>query len=406
MGESMRVLVATTAGPGHFSALQPFATALRDAGHDVKVAAPASFSPAVQRAGFNHIVLADAPPEEIGPVFARLPHLSMEEANAVVFRDIFCGIDARAALPAMQAAVDRWRPDVILREPAEFSSYVVASRTGIPHVQLALSLASGAMEEFMLPLVEEPLRILGAVGGVEGLLAEPIFSTVPPSIESTDQPAARPIYRFRHMERAASQAGLPTEWWDDSSAPLVYMTFGSVAAAIGFFPDFYRGALEALADLPVLVLLTVGEAGDPEQIQPIPRNAHVERWWPQEEVMAGCSAMVTHGGFGTTLLGLAAGVPMVMLPLFAIDQFANAGAVEAAEAGIALQGGPAALQALRSALQQVLSDGSHRIAARRLADEIARLPAPQQCIPILEALARGDEPVFRPVHPDTGSLEA
>jgi hypothetical protein len=47
----------------------------------------------------------------------------------------------------MPAVADQWRPDVILRETAEFASYVVADGTGIPHIQVAMSLA--AVEAFM-----------------------------------------------------------------------------------------------------------------------------------------------------------------------------------------------------------------------------------------------------------------
>jgi hypothetical protein len=36
----------------------------------------------------------------------------MEAANAVIVSEVFCGIDARAALPAMQAVVDDWRPEL------------------------------------------------------------------------------------------------------------------------------------------------------------------------------------------------------------------------------------------------------------------------------------------------------
>jgi hypothetical protein len=84
----MRVLVATTAGPGHFAALAPFAAAVRNAGHAVRVAAPASFQAEVHKAGFEHAALADPPSDEIGPLFARLPGLPMDEANAVVVRDV------------------------------------------------------------------------------------------------------------------------------------------------------------------------------------------------------------------------------------------------------------------------------------------------------------------------------
>ena len=50
----MRVLAATTAGPGHFAGLLPFALACARAGHEVRVAAPASFARAVHRAGLPH----------------------------------------------------------------------------------------------------------------------------------------------------------------------------------------------------------------------------------------------------------------------------------------------------------------------------------------------------------------
>jgi UDP:flavonoid glycosyltransferase YjiC (YdhE family) len=380
----MRVLVATTAGAGHFAPLVPFAAALRDAGHAVRVAAPAAFAPVVRRAGFDHVPLADPPPAEIGPVFARLPSLSLEAANAVIVREVFCGIDARAALPAMQAEADQWRPDVILRETAEFASYLVAERTGVPHVQVAMSLA--AVEAFMHPLVDQPLRTLGSPSGWAGVAAAPRLTLVPASLEDPDQPAARPSHRFRQPMLPASVPDVPRAWWPASGAPLVYVTFGSVAANLGFFPDFYRAMLTALADLPVRILLTLGEAGDPEQLRPLPANVHVERWWPQEQVMPRAAAMVTHGGFGTTLLGLSTGLPMVVVPLFAVDQYATARRIQAVGAGIALEDGATAPARVHSALDQVLTDGAYRTAARRVAGEIAQLPHPSACVAVLEAL--------------------
>jgi len=45
----MRVLVSTTANDGHFGPLQPFARACTAAGHEVRVAAPASYGGALAR---------------------------------------------------------------------------------------------------------------------------------------------------------------------------------------------------------------------------------------------------------------------------------------------------------------------------------------------------------------------
>jgi UDP:flavonoid glycosyltransferase YjiC (YdhE family) len=381
----MRVLVATTAGSGHFAPLVPFAGALREAGHAIRVAAPGSFAATVQRAGFAHVPLADGATDELRAVYERLPTLSMEAANAVIVREVFCGIDARAALPTMQGVVDQWRPDLILRETAEISSYVVAEQYAIPHAQVAISLA--ALEDFIQPLVEEPLRMMGAQHGWAGVEAAPHLTLVPASLEEPDRRSASPSYRFRHPAAPVDTPALPRTWWRTTDLPVVYVTLGSVAASVGFFPDFYRAVLAALADLPLRILPTLGEAGDPESLQPIPPNCHVERWWPQEHVMPHAAAMVTHGGFATTMLGLRSGLPMVLAPLFALDQHGMARRVQAVGAGIALQNGPAEPERLRSALEQLLADDAYGKAARRVADEMAQLPPVSASVGLLEGFA-------------------
>ena len=98
--------------------------------------------------------------------------------------------------------------------------------------------------------------------------------------------------------------------------------------------------------------------------------------------------MVTHGGFGTTLLGLSTGLPMVVIPLFASDQYATARRIQAIGAGVALEDGPAASAGVRAALEHVLHDDAYRTAARRVADEIARLPHPSECVVMVEALVK------------------
>ena len=89
--------------------------------------------------------------------------------------------------------------------------------------------------------------------------------------------------------------------------------------------------------------------------------------------MPHAAAMVCHGGFGTVRAGLAAGVPMVVLPLFA-DQPYNARRVAEIGAGIALEGGPAAASDLGEAIDRVLAEPSYRAQAARVAEEHRRLP--------------------------------
>jgi len=50
---------------------------------------------------------------------------------------------------------------------------------------------------------------------------------------------------------------------------------------------------------------------------------HVEAWVPQADALAAATVVVCHGGSGTTFGTLAAGLPLVIVPMFA-DQPANA----------------------------------------------------------------------------------
>jgi UDP:flavonoid glycosyltransferase YjiC (YdhE family) len=381
----VRVLVATTANAGHLGPLAPFAKACVAAGHEVRVAAPGSFAAAIEDIGLTHAPVGEPPEAELAAVFETLPRLSLEEANTVVMRDVFAGIDARAALPGMAAVVRDWRPDLVLRETAEFASYVVAEQRDIPHVHVAIALAG--LEAFAYPLLGEALDRLGSARGVAGLRRAPTFSFVPPTLEDPGSTGDRLVHRFSQEQPPTSGPALPGDL-ALADGSLVYATFGTVAAGVGLFPTLYRSVVDTVADLPVRMLLTIGEGADPDKLEPHPANVHVERFWPQHEVMSEAAGMIGHGGFGTTMSGLRAGVPMVVVPLFALDQHLNARAVERVGAGIALDGGPGAIEGLRDALVRILDDPSYRAAAQGVAAEMANLPTASASVALLEDLAR------------------
>jgi len=398
----MRILFATTRAAGHFGPLIPFAHACRRAGHDVIVAAAGSLAPHVERAGLPHAALRDPSLEALEPIWQRLRRMEPRDANRVVMREVFAGEHAGAALPGMLATMRAWQPDVVLRESCEFASLVAAERLGIPHVHVGIFLATGSVLEWE-PLVD-PLERLRARAGLgpdprpERLWDEPYLTLTPRSLE--DPGDIPPAGTRRFHDPAAPAQPLP-DWWGASDDPLVYVSFGSVAAGAGFFPGLYRAAVDELADLPIRVLLTVGTDADPAELGPVPASVRVERWVPQSAVTPHTAAMVGHGGSGSTLMAMAAGVPVALIPLFA-DQPVNARRVAALGAGIAL--GPVAeggdvttliagtatdgIPALRGAVETLLHEPGHRMAARRVAAEIAALP-PVDAVPeLLADLAR------------------
>jgi len=193
--------------------------------------------------------------------------------------------------------------------------------------------------------------------------------------------------RFRHPAGVASATPEPLgDWWDDEAGPLVYATFGTVAGGLPIAAAAYRVALEAVGGLPVRVVLTTGRELDSALLGPIPTNVHVATWVPQHDVLEHAAVVVCHGGSGTTFGALEAGVPLVIVPMFA-DQPVNARLVAEAGAGIVVAPAdsgpidavarflPESVPRLRAAIETVLADTSYRSAATRIAEEMSALPS-------------------------------
>jgi UDP:flavonoid glycosyltransferase YjiC (YdhE family) len=388
----VRALFTSTRGAGHFNPLVPFARAFERAGHEVMFAAPPDLSAAVEAAGFRFWQF-DPPPEgELGAIWGRVPELPPEEANVVVVRDIFGTLNTSAALPRMRAAVEEWRPDVVLRDPNEYSGALAAEQHGVPHGRIAISLMS--TEQLGSGMVAPALDAIRRAEGLEPdpdgdlLRASPWLSTFPRTLDEGELPDP---HRFHDPAWEEEGDELPDWWPGREGQPLVYVTFGSVA---GQFPQAlpaYGVALSAVADLPVRVLLTVGRDLDRAALPEAPDNVHIEPWVPQQDVLGHASAAVVHGGSGSTLGALAAGVPLVVVPLFA-DQPQNARRVAEVGAGLAVEPNrddiPATIAPLREAIERVLSDASYGERAQHLADELRAEPPVDEAIPLLERLAR------------------
>ena len=88
------------------------------------------------------------------------------------------------------------------------------------------------------------------------------------------------------------------------------------------------------------------------------------------EVLRHAAAVVTHGGHGTVVKALAAGVPMVLLP-HGRDQGDTAVRITVRGAGIALKR-TAQPKAIAAALTKVLQKPSFRASAQQLGESVRR----------------------------------
>jgi UDP:flavonoid glycosyltransferase YjiC (YdhE family) len=111
---------------------------------------------------------------------------------------------------------------------------------------------------------------------------------------------------------------------------------------------------------------------------------------PHAAVLQDTAVLVTHCGHGTTMKGLAAGVPLVCLPM-GRDQNDTAARVAHAGAGIRLK--PSAdAHRIRSAVERVLAEPSYREAAQRMGRAITERDGCVDPVEELEALVAGRVP--------------
>jgi UDP:flavonoid glycosyltransferase YjiC (YdhE family) len=375
----VRVLAACSlGGAGHLNPLLPFLDAARRRGDETLVMAPPTMREMVERAGHPFAPGEEPPEEVVAPIREQLPIAPRVEASILGNRDLFGRLATTAMLPPMERIVAEWAPDLIVRDPCEYASAVVAGRLGVPMVQVGISLAeveSGAIG-VAAPALEDH-----RAGLTDEVRRSPYLTRFPAALDPSTFPTT---VRFREPNVGAAGDPLP-DWWDGSRAPLVYVSFGTVLAHMTFAADVYRVALRAVDDLHARVLLTVGTKFDASELGAVARHVHVESWIDQAQVFGDAALVVCHGGSGTVYGALAAGVPVVVVPVFA-DQFANGRRVARAGAGLVVEpeagadDGPRTVISVddaprvTDAIEAALANPTYRETARGIAAEMASTP--------------------------------
>ena len=392
----MRVLFTTQPGIGMFHPLVPFAHALEAAGHEVTVACADCFRPDVEATGLvalpagidwrNDLMtqaFPDAPPA--GP--ARMPWI-----NA-----LWRYTTARAMVPDLLAIAERWRPDLFVREGLEYGGCLTAELLGVPY-------ASAGAHWF--PLLAPQFVPLDAARSEFGLPPDPTgeqlyrylnLAPMPPRWIAPDEEAP-PTTHF--VRPPSPGVGDGPAWLADmpSGRPLVHVTLGTTE--VTQTPGLYEAILTELRDEPINLVVAVGRHRDPAAFGPQPPHVRVERVVDHGALLPRCDLVVSHGGFSTIMGSLAAGVPLVVIPVQG-DQPRNARRCVDLGVGRMVHAEARESGAIRAATRAVLADSACRTNAQRLREEIAALPGTDRAVELLERLAVDRQPLLAapPVSP-------
>lgn len=375
-----RVLVVCVPATGHLTPLLPLAGEFVAAGDEVLVASGPDVEGAVAAAGLSFRRVCGG----FGDWYATLAQrthgrpgegLAPERVERYFVPRLFGEVGLAAMREGLTGLVAEFAPDLIVFEQHALAAPLVAAESGVPAVQHMIGLHS---DPLVLELTADAVTPAWCGSGLPaprsaGLYRGTTLGIYPPSLDPS--PPGAEVRQLRPTPLPDPTLALPVAL-RQPDRPLVYVTLGT-----SFVDDaLFALILRALADLPVTVLVTVGRGGS--MPADVPGNAVVAEFVPQAAVLPHCAAVVHHAGAGTAFGVLAHGLPSVALPRGA-DNFSVAARM--ARAGAARTVGPDEVGevAVRDAVLAVLGDPSFRRAARRIADEIAAMPAPADVVPLL-----------------------
>ncbi|MCX5262479.1 glycosyltransferase [Streptomyces sp. NBC_00199] len=290
---------------------------------------------------------------------------------------------AEAMAPGVRAAVETFRPDVVVADQQAFAGALVAERLGLPWATSATTSAEFTDPLAGLPKVRQWLdgrltALRAAVGDPAGA-GDPRFSphlvlafstpelagTAPgvPGDGGVPGSGASVCWVGPSVSARPSAAGFPWEWLDAGRAT-VLVTLGTANADVGGrFLDVCRSALRERADRVQGVIVDPGgtlAAREPDKdvliVPSVPQLALLER---------GVGAVVCHAGHNTVCESLWHGIPLVVAPI-RDDQPVVAGQVVDAGAGVRVRFGRVTALRFGAALDSVLDDPGHRAAAVRI----------------------------------------
>jgi hypothetical protein len=262
----------------------------------------------------------------------------------------------------LEPELARLQPDLVVHEWGLPGAAIAAHRAGIPGIWHGFGrmIPEGIGLELPTKNAEAPGR--------------PHLDICPPSLQDKAFLATGDRIELRPVPYSAP-AALPA--WDShrNSRPLIYLTLGTAFGT----PELLTMAIRGLATLDARVVVAAGRVRL-DQLGDVPGNVTVHIWVPQADILPHVDVVVHHGGSGTTLGALTVGAPQLILPQGA-DQFANADALSAAGAALRLLPDELSANAIAEHTWKLLPHhgyATHRDAARAIAEEIARMPSPDE----------------------------
>ena len=247
--------------------------------------------------------------------------------------DMFGRIRVPPMLADLGPILERWRPGLLIHDSAEMAGAIAAEVAGIPHVEHSFGLLRPlAIRRAASDASRRSARLpASATRASAGSAERRISISARPGSSSRRSPSVPSVIRLRLLEIEEPPDPAFEAWLADRDGrPLVYLTLGTVFNDV----DRLRSIVDAIDELDVDIVVTLGPGTDPSIVGARPEHVHVASFIPQPQVLRQEPGHDQPLRLGAMLGAIAASVPVLAVPQGA-DQFMNAGRI--VEAGLGLR---------------------------------------------------------------------
>ncbi|MFB9431651.1 glycosyltransferase [Streptoalloteichus tenebrarius] len=371
------------------------ALAASEAGHEVVFATAETRHAALRSVGLRPVA-AGPSVEETFHFFARQSYgvteglrsgeLSEHQRNDLIAFVTGSFLPRRLTEQLLPVIAD-FAPDLVVWECYNFGAAFAAKLSGTPSLCHGICrITSFDLHDHIVSAARNTgVELLGPDWAPDWghSLGDRLLDIFPPSLQGLDFLAAEYRLELRPESAEAANPGDPVAAWAGTRPrPLVYLTMGTVFGS----EQVLRQAVRGLGELEVDVLVATGPKVRLDTFGSVPENVRLTSWIPQSAVLPHADLVVHHGGSGTTLGSVAAGVPQLFLPQGA-DHFVNADAVSGVGAGRRLSVEDLTAETIAGAARALLDDEAAHHAAGRVAAEIAKMPSAKETAARLVDLA-------------------
>lgn len=243
-------------------------------------------------------------------------------------------------------------PDLVVADCLSVAAVRAARRSGRPTAVLAHTFTS-----YLRTWARGPMGAAAAVGAGRPLREWGLADLLLVASDRQLDPGTPLRGNVRHTGAVVPGAA-PAD--PGAADPTVLVSLSTVGYP--HLASTVQRVVDALAGLPVRVVVTTGPAVDPGSLRAA-ANTEILRYRPHRELMPSASLVISHGGHATAMAALAHDLPLLVLPLHPLLDHAMVGrAVQDAGAGRSVRR-TARPGEIAAAVTDLLTDPGYRAAA-------------------------------------------